>query len=514
MNWIDSIIAALNPAAGLARARARAALGEVRAYDGASRGRRMAGWKASTTGPVSEVRAARVVLRDRSRDLVRNNAWGRRAVTLHVSSLVGTGIRPRPTGTDARLNKKITALWDAWCAECDHNGRLDFYGLQALAARTDAESGEVLAMMVPEGANSKRAVPLKLQLLEPDWLADFTQVPLLYTDAEAEGILFNNDGTRRGYKLWNRNINENYAWSVAATGTREVSADDMVHLYQLDRPGQLRGIPRLASVMRPLRDLDDYHDAALMLAKIQSILGVFIEQQGGPAGSPMGQASRDDAGDLETLAPGMIGYLRPGESAKFLSPTANAPFNDYTRTFLHMVAAGFGLTYHQLTGDLRDANYSSLRAGNLEFRRLIEQQQRLHFIPTFCVPIWKRFIRQAIIAGKLPDRAADVPVIWTPPRFDLVDPGKDTAAIIAAVRAGLMTMQEAIAEMGYDPTTQVEQIAAFYKLVDEAGVILDTDPRRVDGRGQLIDATAEPNSKQVAPDPAATDPAAPIPPKE
>ncbi len=501
MNLLDSLIAAISPATGLARARARAAMGMVRAYDGAGRGRRMAGWKTSTAGPVSEVRAARVLLRDRSRDLVRNNPWGRRAVTLHVSSLVGTGIRPRPTGTDPRLNKKIAALWDAWAADCDHNGRLDFYGLQALAARTDAESGEALMMMIAEGRDSKRAVPLKLQILEPDWLADFTQVPLLYTDAEAEGILFNNDGTRRGYKLWNRNINENYAWSVAATGTREVSAADMVHLYQLDRPGQLRGIPRLASVMKPLRDLDDYHDAALMLAKIQSILGVFIEQPGGPGDSPLGTPGTDDAGLIETVSPGMIAYMRPGEKASFLAPAMNAPFSDYTRTFLHMIAAGFGLTYHQLTGDLRDANYSSLRAGSLEFRRLIEQQQYLQFIPTFCVPIWKRFISAAILAGQLPDRAADVPVMWTPPRFDLVDPGKDTAAIIAAVRAGLMTMPEAISEMGYDPVTQVEQIAAFYALVDKHGVVLDTDPRRVDGKGQLVDATAEPNSKQVAAEP-------------
>jgi capsid protein len=41
---------------------------------------------------------------------------------------------------------------------------------------------------------------------------------------------------------------------------------------------------------------------------------------------------------------------------------------------LRAVAQGFGLTYDLLTGDLRQANYSSLRAGRLAFKRRLEAE--------------------------------------------------------------------------------------------------------------------------------------------
>ena len=81
MNWLDRAIGAVAPGAGLRRARQRQAMGVLaRAYEGAKLGRRTEGWVAAGTGANAEIAPAIARLRDRSRDLVRNNPYAAKAV--------------------------------------------------------------------------------------------------------------------------------------------------------------------------------------------------------------------------------------------------------------------------------------------------------------------------------------------------------------------------------------------------------------------------------------------------
>jgi hypothetical protein len=68
----------------------------------------------------------------------------------------------------------------------------------------------------------------------------------------------------------------------------------------------------------------------------------------------------------------------------------------------------------RLKGDLRQANYSSLREGKLEFRRRIEQFQYATLVFQLLLPVWRRWLRDAVLAGTLdlpgfapPGRPAD-----------------------------------------------------------------------------------------------------------
>lgn len=487
MNVIDRLIAAVAPEAGLRRLRARSAMAMARAYEGAQNNRRTQGWRSSAAGPVAEVRAGRDVLRNRARDLVRNNAWANRAVAVKVANQVGTGIRPRAATDDPALNATIDAAHAAWAAACAPESGGDLYALQALAARARSESGEALVILDRSGTIRPGGVPLALQVLEPDWIDDTADVLTAAGSDWRDGIRFDDAGRRAAYRLYTSAPHETVAWKKRET--RDVPAADVVHLFRRDRPGQLRGVPDIASVIMRLRDLDDYHDAALVLAKTQTLLGAFVKQPAGPAGSTLGTASTDTAGNrLEELAPGMIGYLRPGEEIEFSTPSGEGPFAEYTRAALHLIAAGLGLTYHQLTGDLREANYSSLRAGSLEFRRQVEQDQHLMLIPGLCQPIWSAFIAQAVLAGRLPREAAGAPAKFTPPRFEMVDPNRDTTAAIAQVRAGLMTWPDMVSEFGFDPADQLAEIADWNRRITAAGVILDTDPRVINNAGAAQDA--------------------------
>jgi capsid protein len=96
MNWLDRAVGYVAPATALRRARHRAAMVALaRSYEGARVGRRTEGWVVAGTSANAEIGTALSRLRDRSRDLVRNNPYAAKAVQAVVSNLVGTGILPR-----------------------------------------------------------------------------------------------------------------------------------------------------------------------------------------------------------------------------------------------------------------------------------------------------------------------------------------------------------------------------------------------------------------------------------
>ncbi|MGH8646041.1 MAG: phage portal protein, partial [Gammaproteobacteria bacterium] len=171
----------------------------------------------------------------------------------------------------------------------------------------------------------------------------------------------------------------------------------------------------------------------------------------------------------------------PGEDVKFSTPAdVGATYETFMRVQLRSIAAGMGITYEQLTGDLTGVNYSSIRAGLLEFRRRCEQFQHQVIVFQMCRPIWRRWIRDAILSGALPKAAGDSDAKWIPPGFAWVDPLKDIKAQIMAVRAGFKSRAEVVSEQGYDAEAIDREIAADNARADQLGLEYDSDPRKED----------------------------------
>jgi capsid protein len=144
-NWFDHAIATVAPRMAARRVMARQAFETLtRGYDGAARGRRTEGWRAPGSSADTEIGVAGALLRDRMRDLVRNNPHAAKAVAVLVNNIIGAGIMPRAASGDDTLDRKVDALLERWTAECDADGPLDFYGLQTLICREMVEAGEVL----------------------------------------------------------------------------------------------------------------------------------------------------------------------------------------------------------------------------------------------------------------------------------------------------------------------------------------------------------------------------------
>lgn len=475
MNFLDRIIGAVNPQAAYKRMQYRSAVGVLeeyekkRAYDAASKGRRTDGWKATGTSANSELYYALEVLRNRSRELVRNNPYGKRIVKVLPNNTIGTGIRPTPMLDSKATAKKVKAVWKQWAesTRCDFDGMHTMGGLQKLAFRAVLESGGVLVL---RRRTTDKNVPIELQVLEADHI-DLNKNQDTFDSGGfiMQGIEFNGRGKKVAIWLHNRHPGEQFRFPVSVT-SRRVPIEDVLYIYQVERPGQIHGIPVMVSSMLRMKDFDDYEDAQLIRQKIAACFSVFVMDQQ----DAVFKGDTEAKEMAERVEPGIIEHLPPGKDVKFATPPGAEGYAEYSRKIQQAIAAGTGITYEAMTGDLSNVNFSSGRMGWIEMQREIEDWQWNTFIPQFCDKVWTWFNEAAIIAGSLRN---EVPVTWTTPRRMMLDPVKETNAKITQIRAGLTTLTEALAEDGMDFDEVMEQLAAEQKRLDELKLSLDSDPR-------------------------------------
>ncbi len=461
-------------------------------HEAAGRGRRALAWMPGNPGAIAALAATQADLRAKSRDLVRRNAWAQAAVEAYVANAVGTGIKPQSMAPDESFRRDAQALWGDWCDEADAAGQTDLYGLQALACRSMVEGGEALIRLRPRRPDDGLLVPLQLQVLEPEHLPLDLNTDLPSGNVVRSGIEFDGLGRRVAYHLFRSHPEDGALSPMSGQGgldTVRVDAREVMHLYRVLRPGQIRGEPWLSRGLVKLNELDQYDDAELVRKKTAAMYAGFVTRPS-PEDNLMGEGEADDFGiALAGLEPGTLQILEPGEDIKFSQPAdVGSSYAEFMRQQFRAIAAAVGITYEQLTGDLTGVNYSSIRAGMLEFRRRCEALQHAVLVHQMCRPIWAAWMRQAVLSGALSApgflrgplvrRRQYLAVKWIPQGWSWVDPEKEFKALVLAIRAGLMSRSEAIATNGRDAEDVDREIAADNQRADTLGLVLDSDPRR------------------------------------
>lgn len=496
MPLVDRVIAVVAPEAALRRTYARGALERVREYHAAAKGRTTEGWQSSGNSADKEIAGAGPVLRDRMRDLVRNNPMAAQAVQVLVNNIVGTGIRPRAATGDPELNKAVDALWKRWSKVCDRHGHTDFHGLLVLAVREMLEGGEVFALARPTQARRPGVPPLQIELREADHLDTARMDSRADGVRIDQGIEYDRNGRRSGYWLFP----DHPGGTTTTFGRRfesvRIPVNRVVHLFERQRV-QSRGVPWGTPAMRHLRDLDDWQHAELVRKKTEACLVgiVFGAEEAEQGVAPF--VEDNDGQRVEQFRPGMIAYARNGKDIKFNQPTSTGGISEWLRGQQHMIASGFRVPYALMTGDMSQANFSSTRAGLNEFRRMVEQIQWQTVIPMFCDRIWEWFVDYSKDHGLLP-RDVEISVEWGPTRFESVNPLQDAQADLLEVRAGFSTLPQQIARRGYDPEETLRETKEFADKMDALGLVSDADPRKVakTGVAQSGDPNAAPSAEK------------------
>jgi lambda family phage portal protein len=242
--------------------------------------------------------------------------------------------------------------------------------------------------------------------------------------------------------------------------------------------------------------LDQYDDAELDRKKTAAMFAGFITKTA-PEDPMMGEGEADlDGAAIASLEPGTMQVLLPGEDVKFSSPAdVGGGYEAFQYRTLLAVSASLGLPYHLVTGDVRQANYSSLRAELVEFRRRIGQLQHGVMAHQLCRPIWRRWLETAVLSGALDaDPVTARPVQWIPPRWDWVDPLKDIQAQVLAMEAGLTSRRKVVEATGYDIEEVDRENASDAKRAADLGLTYRASPGETQGARATPVQEPNPNS--------------------
>lgn len=497
MRWIEKALSWISPEAA---ARRTMVLDQMRSYDAARTDRFGKGWTATNRPAELTDRAYRDRVRARARDLERNSDPMRAIIDAYNRNVVGTGIRVQSlAGVDKTLRREIETAWARWCRarNCDVTKQSSFYEMQEMIVQRFIVDGEILVVKTYGGSGR---IPFQLQLHEVDDLDNWTteyQGNRVYGGIEVDENL-----APVAYHF--RQLTPNGLQSLKSI---RIEAERVIHLYGKNRPSQLRGMSRFASSINRVNNVDEYLEAETVKARIAACLGVFVRQQGAAPSIGRGATPAIDpktGARQETIAPGMISYLQPGEDVSVISPGGvPTTLAEFVRTQQRLAGAGNGLSYETASRDYSQTNYSSARQGLLEDQKTYGRLQQF-LIEHLCQEVFETWLISAVTAGEVSisptefwkDKDSYLKHRWITPGWSWIDPLKEMKANESALANGLDTRTRIAASQGRDWEEDIQQLAEENKLMESLGLPTAAPiggnvnaQSQTDGTGQTDDGT-------------------------
>lgn len=454
-----------------------------RSYDGMQVDRLTNDWATATGASVdSEVRGGYRILRNRARELVRNDDYVRNAKRAIADNIIGAGFTMQSqckyaSGTlDERTNTLIEEAWNEWCRaeNCDVSGKLTFAQIQRLAYESMVESGDVLIRIVRKKFGNSQ-VPIALEIIESDQLADD------WTFLNKE----NNNNIRMGVEVdewkrpvayWIRKFHPgDYAFNYASGNIYQperVDARDVIHLFKAERPSQTRGVTWFYSTLIRSKNISEYEKALMVRARFEACLMAFKT-------TPDPQFNQDPYKPSivsEYLEPGLIKQLTPGDTiTPYAPPSSFANAVPYLESQYRGAGVGLGLPYEAYTGDYSKTNYSSGRMSELQSRKgwkILQQEIK----NAFHIRIFEQWLEAAVLSNVL-----NLPRYFTnpkyyccpkffPPGFSTVDIQKEVAANTEAIATGQTTLTKVLADLGVDIEESLRERRRELELAKTLGV--------------------------------------------
>lgn len=445
-------------------------------YDAAGTGRRIRSWNPPTSGPNRAIQGLQKI-RDRSRDSTRNDWAAASLVQKWATTLVGVAITPRWE------EKKFNDAWAKHVPTTDADGVLDAYGQQTLGVRSWIDGGEVFLRRRPRALTSPLSAPVQYQLIEAEY------VPIFDSDVWPgmpegntirQGIERNKYGERTAYWMYREHPGEGISGTVDATKLIRVVASQVKHFFEPKRPGQLRGVSELASILVRLRSTMDFEDAVLDRQKLANLFVGFITRpipdQSDIEFDPdtgLPKFYDDNGAPMRGLEPGIMQELQTGEDVKFANPPeAGTTYSDYIRTTGVGTAAGGGMPYELMSGDIQNVSDRTLRVVIQEFRRFARQRQWQLVIPMLCQPMVDWWVDAMVLSGEFSVAEAEIArkPKWSPEGWEYIHPTQDAQGKKFLIEAGIVSRDNVIAERGDDPRQVDEERKAGKDREDKLGL--------------------------------------------
>lgn len=429
-------------------------------------------------------------MRARSRDFLRNNEYGRKFAALVKTNVVGHAgfavkfdCRREDGSPDQADSAALLRAWRRFAkrGQYEVTGRLNEALFDALAITMIARDGEVLVRFV-EGAD-RGGHHFQLQLLPGHLLDEDHNRDLDGGRRIRMGVEFDAFMKPVAYHL---RLAPQSADMHGASAQRyeRVPAAEILHLFVPEEVDQWRGVPWPFVGLRAARMLEQFDEAALVAANVGAAKMGFFQQQKDAEGSPTSSTEQDGDDFITEAAPGTFDIIPDGYELVDWNPDyPNAVYDPFTKAVLRRISTGLLTSYHTLSGDLTQVNFSSIRSGTLDERELWKMLQGW-YVAAAKEAIVEQWLARAMMFDadlrRLPYAKFDkfnAPV-FTGRRWDWVDPRSDVLAAKEAVALGIKSRAQIIREQGRDP----EEVWAELEQETERGLVLAPPPGAGSGK--------------------------------
>jgi len=488
--------------------------GPNQSYSGSAVSRELARWNPRQQSADAAYLPNREKLTNRSQDLARNDSLISSGIQTHVDAVVGKSFKlsakpnAKMLGLDqeqaAELSMEIEAKFSLWAESCDYwidaEGRRTFTGIIREGVRTAVTSGEIFASAewIPNRGKYKTAI----RLIDPDRISN--PHDRQDTNSLRAGVQMNAMGEASSF--WVRNSHkserslagsETHTWTDVprrAPWGREL----MLHVFEPLRAGQTRGINRLVSVLKSVKMLEKFSDSHLQNAILNAMYAVTVESNmdSQTIFDAIGVTNKDD---LETSNLGQymqfqdwytnqnnlkfdgakIVHLPPNNKLNLNRASVTADFSPFEQSFVRRMAAGFNMSYEEFSRDFTKTNFSSARAAMMQSWRYFMGMRNIVAIP-LASKIYSLWLEEALDSGeiKVPKgvpgfwdaKEAWINASWIATGQPQIDGLKETKTIVLQLDTGLISLEEACAQLGRDWTEVIEQIARERKILTSLGL--------------------------------------------
>lgn len=439
-------------------------------------------WETTPQTPDDVISRQQRVLVARSRHQWANNDYVKNYVRLVRQNVVGTnGIvlqaqvkKARGGKLDQEANEAIESAWAEWCQgkNCDVTGKRSMWKLQRLAINTVVRDGEFIFRKV-FGAD---AGPwgFALQAIDPQRLPpDYDIARLQNGGFIRHGIEFNRYGRPTFYHFSSEDESDGGYYNVSGRGYIKVPAADVIHGFLEELVGQRRGLPWAATSLFRLHHLAGFENAAVQNARASASKMGFIEYADG-----FGPDSDDEAVEIDA-EPLSFHELPMGAKIAEWSPQyPSGEFAVFNKAMLRGAAAGMGVLYNNLAGDLEGVNFSSIRQGTLDERDHWKDLQQW-LTETLLQEVFDEWLPRALLSGRIKVRGRALPadkleafkdVAWQGRRWQWIDPRADVDAAVESKNNMLASPGQIIRESGRDPMTVWKESARDVRAMIDAYV--------------------------------------------
>lgn len=465
-----------------------------RNYDAAKSDNLTASWTTSSLTADEVVSRVLTPLRARVRDQVANNDYAKhfvRMVKSHVVGSEGFRFQARTVGRDGLqdelANTAIEQAWKEWgrARNCDGSQRQSFAEICRLWIATAATDGEILVRrrLGPEFGPYQYA----LQLIDPELL----DVTYNLNDRSGRlirhGIEFDQNGRPvryflRGDPATARSYSSGNAKHVI------VPASEIFHGFIVERIGQKRGIPWLATSGLRMMMLNGFENAALVNARYgASKMGFYIMDDESQL-TPEQMASRlatdvEDGEYIEEIEAGIFSVAPPGvkDVKAFDTAYPNGEFGPFSTRILQGLGAGLGVAHHKFSNDYAGMNYSSAKIAELEERELWKALQNW-MVESFLRPLYEDWLTWQLRLGtiEVPTRNGLRPlnadqyqkytaVHFQGRRWQFNEPLKEEQARKLGIDNFMRSPIRELQDQGLDPEEVVKDFIRWREMLQAAG---------------------------------------------